>query len=636
MNEIIYDEIQSVKKAFAKKKDFPLFEYYIARNNCVLGDYMLAMAKIMPKEEGAPIRMLSGGGEPNKAIVPNLSGTEWIQRPAALGENAVCFFVVNCLDSRYENQLEQDSLIASLNAWCEEMDGEGMHLVCCAVVPQADACPGDVTCLAEREYDAYLARKENTWQESFYLRVEKTLRTHVRDNGLRANLLRFDNILGPECWNLVQAMDFPAMIAEAKEQGTVTIHDEDNRDKFTVVNIRECMVAAMIMLINAKAAVGHVYNVTGTACTPMDVKLSFYRQFSDRLTLNMDTIHPAKTVYHGMSSLKLESTGWKLLRDLDEMCYRQGAYAWKLTYDMIRLLPVYNGRLEEIKHREMNTLKFIDKVCRENDIQYFLAGGSLLGAIRHHDVIPWDDDIDVGMLRGDYEKFLKVCPGLVPDTMTYEDANGESGSHYHFDKIRLKNTYFSTRYSSHFPINDGVFLDVLVYDQTSNNPLMQKIHIRLTAMWTRVINVKWWNVPRRKIWYRLTKVALPVMRHVSWDWFHNMFDRIARHYEHKKNAEYVIDTMGLNIKKGAMRKDWMTEVEYVPFGDMMAPIPKGYDAYLTHLYTSHYMELLPVDNRASGHYIARLDLGEYIFAEEESGRCRNVDIRGELFEQEKN
>lgn len=634
MNEIIYDEIQSVKKAFSKIKEFPLFEYYVVRNHCVLGDYMLSMALSFPRDEDSVVRMQNGCGKPNHSVVPSLEGTEWVEGPGELEENAVCFFTVNCLDKRYQDQAEQDEVIARLEAWSAQMTGEKMRLICCAIVPQVASCPKDITCLAEREYDAYLAGKENTWQEAFYLRVEKTLRTQVRDNGVQANLLRYDNIVGPECWELVQSMDFPAMIREAKETGTVTVHAGDNRDHFTLLNIRECMVAALLMVVSGKARPGHVYNVTGNDCTAMDVKLAFYRQFPDRLSLHMDTMNPVEAVYHGLSNLKMLSTGWRILRDVAEICYRQGCYAFGLTYDMIRLLPVYNGRLEEIKHCEMNTLKFIDKVCRENNIQYFLAGGSLLGAIRHKDVIPWDDDIDVGMLREDYEKFRKVCPGLVPQMLTYEDANGEGGSHYHFDKIRLKNTYFSTRYSDHFRINDGVFLDILVYDQTSNHPLFQKLHIRLTSMWTRVINIKWWDVPRKKIFYRSSKLALPVMRRISWNWFHHVFERIVRHYEHKKNAEYVIDSMGLNIKKGAMRKEWMTEVEYVPFGDMMAPIPTGYDAYLTHLYSPHYMEYLPIDNRASGHYIARLDLGEYLFQEEESGRCRDLDIRGELFEQE--
>lgn len=634
MNEVIFDEIQSVKKAFRKMSDFSHHTYYVVRNHCVFGDYVLAALLALPRNEESPIYAVQGGGACNPNVVPDEEGITWVSAPMGAGDDAVCFFVVNCLDERYRKVEARQAVEDALVAWSQHCKSENSRMICCLLVPQPESCPQEMTRLAEREYDAYLAGKEHTWQEAFYLQLEKALRTQVRDHGVQANLLRYDNIIGPECWDLVQGMDVTGMIQEAKDTGTVTVTADDARDCFTLLNIREAMVAAIVPIVNQKAIPGHVYNVAGRLCTPLDVKMAFYRQFADRLSLHMETIHPGKTVYHGLSNLKFFNIGWRLLRSLNEICYRQGCYAFGLTYDMVRLLPVYNGRLKEIIHREMNTLKFIDRVCREHDIQYFLAGGSLLGAIRHKNVIPWDDDIDVGMLREDYEKFRKVCPGLMPEELTYEEANGANGSHYHFDKIRLKNTYFSTQYSSHFRINDGIFLDILVYDQTSNNPILQKLHIRLTAMWTRVINVKWWDVPRKKVHYRSTVLALPIMRHISWNWFHGMFERIVRHYEKKKNAQFVIDSMGLNIKKGAMRKEWMTEVEYVPFGDMMAPIPKGYDGYLTHLYGPHYMEYLPIDNRASGHHIARLDLGEYIFHEHADGSCRAVDLRGELFEQE--
>ena len=224
--------------------------------------------------------------------------------------------------------------------------------------------------------------------------------------------------------------------------------------------------------------------------------------------------------------------------------------------------------------------------AEKNGIRYFLAGGSCLGAVRHQDFIPWDDDIDIGMLREDFERFRKIVPEKLPECYTYEDANGIGKSHYHFDKIRLNDTYFSTKYSSHFQINDGVFIDVLVYDRTSNNRFFQNLQICLTSMWTRVMNIKWWDSPRKNVHYRLSLIALPVMRHIGWNWFHKMFDRITRFYEKKKDAQYVIDTMGLNIKKGAMRLDWMTDVVDVPFADMIAPIPAGYDGYLRWAYNS--------------------------------------------------
>ena len=66
--------------------------------------------------------------------------------------------------------------------------------------------------------------------------------------------------------------------------------------------------------------------------------------------------------------------------------------------------------LRKMQLMELGILKEVDRVCREHDIAYFLDSGSALGAARHDGFIPWDDDIDVGMMRADYERFLSVAP----------------------------------------------------------------------------------------------------------------------------------------------------------------------------------------------------------------------------------
>ena len=68
--------------------------------------------------------------------------------------------------------------------------------------------------------------------------------------------------------------------------------------------------------------------------------------------------------------------------------------------------------LKEIQKIGLNTLKFIDKVCKENDIKYSLCAGTALGAIRHKGFIPWDDDIDIMMTRENYDKFLNIMDNL--------------------------------------------------------------------------------------------------------------------------------------------------------------------------------------------------------------------------------
>lgn len=104
-----------------------------------------------------------------------------------------------------------------------------------------------------------------------------------------------------------------------------------------------------------------------------------------------------------------------------------------------------------------------DRVCKKHGLKYFLIGGSLLGAIRHNGFIPWDDDIDVGMLRCDYEKFL---------TLAYEFENPyflqtpytDEGYYFSFAKLRNSNTAAISNAFRYENFNQGVFLDIFPLD----------------------------------------------------------------------------------------------------------------------------------------------------------------------------
>jgi phosphorylcholine metabolism protein LicD len=105
--------------------------------------------------------------------------------------------------------------------------------------------------------------------------------------------------------------------------------------------------------------------------------------------------------------------------------------------------------------------KFFDKICRDNGLKYWAIGGTLIGAIRHKGWIPWDGDIDVGMLEKDYENFRKIMKKVLPANMVFEHRPINKPC----SKIRLLDAYYiSSPFSYHWDDDDGLMLDIFIFN----------------------------------------------------------------------------------------------------------------------------------------------------------------------------
>ena len=122
--------------------------------------------------------------------------------------------------------------------------------------------------------------------------------------------------------------------------------------------------------------------------------------------------------------------------------------------------------LESLHEREIDILKYIDIFCSENNINYFLIGGSLLGAVRHKGFIPWDDDIDLGMLREDYDKFVS----LWQDSSEYILLNNMKQKDYTlaFSKVSDLNSKIKLDFHDNY-YHLGFFIDIFPMDFVNDN-----------------------------------------------------------------------------------------------------------------------------------------------------------------------
>lgn len=132
-------------------------------------------------------------------------------------------------------------------------------------------------------------------------------------------------------------------------------------------------------------------------------------------------------------------------------------------------------RLREVQSKALEVAEEIDRVCRELGIGYFICGGTLLGCVRHGGFIPWDDDMDIGMLRADYQKFLECAPRVMDMRRFFlQTRESDPSIPYLYSKVRMNGTSYPTEYSRFREFHQGIGIDIFPFDDLPSDGAEQR------------------------------------------------------------------------------------------------------------------------------------------------------------------
>ena len=600
MNQIFNDEVLSISKllssSLGKQPQKPNFRFISDGNDFT--DYFKEIFKSFDEEQFE-----------SEYCFLNLEETAISEE--SLNNNfvdcnipVITVFTLNLKKPCYQDLEFKDKILNTLKmSIALQTTNEENRIILFSLLPDLDSWPCSTTHLAEMELSAVLSKADGAG--NFLHQLE----TELENAQLTTNWysVRFDNLFGPKIADN-GFMQLQKLADEAKSVNTIEM--EIDSSNFSCTYIRDVLRFFEKCCFSKKYKSG-LYNLVSYNIGLLNIISTIYNIYPGlEIALKLNQYQDIE--HYNLGCRKIKSYNWKKAVSLREAIYRTFYYNCQLPYGFDENNSLYNGRLDVLRKLELDIVKEIDTICKENDIKYFLVGGSLLGAIRHQGFIPWDDDLDVGMLREDFEKFRRICPAVLSEKYSYQSYRTEPESHYIFDKIRLRNTIFSTAFSNRFQIENGIFVDILVYDKTAKSPLIQKLHIHLIQIMKRVINVRWINKPRKKIHYKATKIFLPIMRLIPFPVYHYFYEKLIKIFNHSK-SDFYIDSVGMNLMKGAFPKECIIgEPQYVPFEDTQLPVPPGWDEYLRHWYGDNYMDIPAISSWSSGHNLSQMDLGEYV------------------------
>jgi len=269
--------------------------------------------------------------------------------------------------------------------------------------------------------------------------------------------------------------------------------------------------------------------------------------------------------------------------------------------------------INRIHRVELGNLEQFIALCTKLNLPYFLIGGSLLGAIRHQGFIPWDDDMDVGMLRADYDQLLAHAPKLLADTHYFLQTPASDPNYgLSYAKLLDRNTYIEEKNNVN-NARKGLFIDIFPLDRIPTDTTLQR---------EQMTKFQWLNT-RILLQLRYHLVSTPLQKLQS----PLDADQLADVADLKQQRDTVMtryqDHVGLtqvknlasqySYNKEVLDLKQVTNLTTVPFERLNVQVPADYATILTTLYGDY--AALPPKNQRTEKHLEKLIMDNQVFTD---------------------
>lgn len=281
----------------------------------------------------------------------------------------------------------------------------------------------------------------------------------------------------------------------------------------------------------------------------------------------------------------------------------------------------YNAEILRQLHEELyDVLREVVRVCDTAGIPYFIQGGTAIGAHFFEDIVPWDDDVDLGMTRENYERFLREAPALLGEGYVLQEFTTERDTPFYFAKVRKRGTRFVEREWVGMPIEEGIYIDIFPYDLVPDEESLRRKQRAKVGFWVNCFMAKsvWlWRWFRRanngvvlpKSWLSCLAIRLATATH-SKEHIYNRLKRELTRYNGTNAKYYNI----VRMPKDMIAVEAINNPERRKLGAMEVWAPSDLETYLR----SHYGDIqkwLPEEKRLN-HAPEILSFGRRVQTEE--------------------